>query len=171
MPAQGCPCSCQGTQQCHCRVRCFQRGAGKCCILFMALSSMSESSARTQSLFCALSETKPRAQGQRSCIPRDDRAWGHQEQLRHQPQSPLRTEIGGFPSLSCLHSSSVPLGWATFVPCPRAVLPRELRRVPVSPVRMCLTLGCLCRLRQLLKQKVILIYGPWIYGRYISGTV
>lgn len=38
----------------------------------------------------------------------------------------------------------------------------------MSPARMCLTLGCLCRLRQPLKQKVTLIYGPWIYGRYIS---
>lgn len=41
----------------------------------------------------------------------------------------------------------------------------------MSPARMCLTLGRLCRLRQLLKQKVILIYGPWIYGRCTSSTV
>lgn len=74
-----CLCSCQHTQQCHCRVRCFQRGAGKCCSLFMVLFLTSERSARTQSSFCALSETKPGTQGQRSCIPRSDRPWRHQE--------------------------------------------------------------------------------------------
>lgn len=77
--------------------------------------------------------------------------------------------MGGFPGPELLAQLFCTPGLGHVCPLSQGRAPKGSEdRVPVSPARMCLTLGCLCRLRQPLKQKVTLIYGPWIYGRYIS---